>query len=170
MAGRVVEALAGIARLAALAGITTAQTQLLLEALERVALVEVLVVVAVVLEMTTPLYMKKYMEEPQVGMAEASALKGLVRAARAGLVACTIHLPVVWGQADRLEQLGHSLPQGFMAVVQVAGTLDTTGKTWVIPVDQFKFVGMSQPAALAQFVSCGARVDPILQTQRTYNR
>ena len=170
MAGRVVEALAGIARLAALAGITTAQTQLLLEALERVALAEVLVVVVVALGSSTPLYTKKCIQDPQVGMAEVSALRGLVRAARAGLVASTIPLVVVWAQADRLEQLGQPLPQGLMAVVQVAGTMDMFGCLRLIPVGQFKFVDTSLMEVLALCVSCGAVVDPILLTQRTYNR
>ena len=170
MAGRVVEALAGIARLAALAGITTAQAQVTLEALERVALAEVLVVVVVALRSSTAHCILRLTQPPKVGTAEVSALRGLVRAARAGLVASTIPLLVVWAQADRLEQLGHSLPQGFMAAEPLVETLDTSGKTKVTPVDQFKLLDTSLMAALAQSVSCGAVVDPILLTQRTYNQ
>jgi hypothetical protein len=163
--------LAGIARLVALAETIIVLLQPPLEALERVALVEVLVVVVVVLGNTTTLYTTNCIQEPQADMAEASALRGLVRAARAGQVACTIPLTVEMAQADRLEQLRqHSLLQGLMAVVQVAETMDILGSLRVIPVGQLIPVGTSQPAALAQFVSCGAVVDPILLTQRTYNR
>lgn len=170
--GLVAVGLVDIARLVALAGQTIVLVQQIPELLAATALAEVLAEVVVALDCMMPHCMSSSTQHFKVGTAEVLALRGCARAALAGLVASTIPLLVVWAQADRLERLGHFLTQGLMAAEPVVETLDTPGalRTPRPLMDQFKLLDTSRMAALAQFVSCGAVVDPILLMQRTYNR
>jgi hypothetical protein len=126
MAGRVVEALAGIAHLAELAGITTVLGQLTLEALAAMALVEVLVE-AVVARGGQLLWFS--MVAIKVVTVAALASKAPEQVELAGQVAYLAALPMVaWEQADHLEQLGQLLSLGNMVVVLAAVTMDMPTK------------------------------------------
>ena len=72
--------------------------------------------------------------------------------------------------AGHLGQRGLFLPLAHMVAELAAGTLDITGNQLMIREERLILADTLPVAALALSVSSGAQVDPILLTQRTYNR